>query len=275
MSTESSKQTTTTGRRVGVARVAPGTLLVIFLVAVLVVCGSIARDYLTSTPGQEREGSVQVGQITEAQASVDGNESRTNTGAQSSSTDVAGSSAESLERSYEKLLDESEHLRDLLEESGSHGSGGTISGLQWPVAGSPVVSSPFGPRTHPVLDKEIMHEGIDIAVVTSTPVEAAAGGTVLYAGDLDEHGKTLIVDHGDGLATVYCHLSRVFTEEGVWVEEGGLIAESGNTGLTTGPHLHFEVRINGVPVDPAEFLPNLSATIGAGAPWEAGPLICG
>jgi murein DD-endopeptidase MepM/ murein hydrolase activator NlpD len=110
---------------------------------------------------------------------------------------------------------------------------------------------------HPVLGKEIKHEGIDIAVPLATPVIAAAGGKVIYVGDLEVHGTTLVVDHGNGLATVYCHLSRASVKEGDKVSRGQVLAESGMTGLATGPHLHFEVRVDGEPADPREFLPEL------------------
>ena len=100
----------------------------------------------------------------------------------------------------------------------------------------------------------IDHEGFDVAAATSTPIIAAAAGKVTYVGKMEDHGKTIMVDHGSGLATVYCHLSHILVDNGETVPSGEIIAESGSTGLTTGPHLHFEVRVNGTPQDPGSYL---------------------
>jgi len=91
-------------------------------------------------------------------------------------------------------------------------------------------------------------------------VKAAAGGEVIYTSDLEIHGTTLVIDHGNGLATVYCHLSRTLVKEGATVWSGEVVGESGMTGLATGPHLHFEVRVDGEPQDPMDFLPDPAAS---------------
>ena len=129
--------------------------------------------------------------------------------------------------------------------SGSSGSGVSSSGLVWPVSG-PVVSG-FGPRWGR------MHEGIDIAVPNGTAVHAAAGGTIIYAGGLGGYGNIVVIDHGNGLATAYAHLSAIWVGGGT-VSLGQAIAASGCTGHCLGPHLHFEVRVNGSPVDPLGYL---------------------
>ncbi len=118
--------------------------------------------------------------------------------------------------------------------------------LSWPVAGP--VTSGFGTRWGR------MHEGIDIAVASGTAVHAAAAGTVVYAGWLGGYGNIVVIDHGNGLSTAYGHNSSLRVAQGVSVTTGTVIALSGNTGHSTGPHVHFEVRVNGVPVDPTRYL---------------------
>jgi murein DD-endopeptidase MepM/ murein hydrolase activator NlpD len=131
-------------------------------------------------------------------------------------------------------------------QSGSVGSGVSASGLIWPVHGP--VTSGFGWRWGR------MHEGIDIAVPTGTPVAAAASGTVITAGWLGGYGNLVVIDHGNGLATAYGHNSSVTVGVGQSVAQGQVIAYSGSTGHSSGPHVHFEVRVNGSPVDPLGYL---------------------
>jgi murein DD-endopeptidase MepM/ murein hydrolase activator NlpD len=99
-----------------------------------------------------------------------------------------------------------------------------------------------------------MHEGIDIAVGTGTPVVSSASGMVIVAGWMGGYGNLVVVDHGNGVATAYGHNTGVAVSVGQSVAQGQLIAYSGNTGNSTGPHIHFEVRINGSPVDPLGYL---------------------
>jgi murein DD-endopeptidase MepM/ murein hydrolase activator NlpD len=119
------------------------------------------------------------------------------------------------------------------------------SGLIWPVSG--VLTSGFGPRWGR------MHEGIDISAPTGTSVQAAAGGTVIYAGSLSGYGSIVVIDHGGGLSTAYAHLSAIWVGGGS-VSQGQGIGAVGCTGHCTGPHLHFEVRVNGSPVNPLGYL---------------------
>jgi murein DD-endopeptidase MepM/ murein hydrolase activator NlpD len=99
-----------------------------------------------------------------------------------------------------------------------------------------------------------MHEGIDIAVGSGTPVVAAASGIVIVSGWMGGYGNLVVVDHGNGLATAYGHNTSVTVSVGQSVSQGQLIAYSGNTGNSTGPHVHFEIRVGGVAVDPFGYL---------------------
>ena len=120
------------------------------------------------------------------------------------------------------------------------------AGFIWPVSG-PVVS-PFGMRWGR------MHEGIDIAVPTGTPIHASAAGKVVYAGWMSGYGNLVAIDHGNGLSTAYGHQERVAVSVGQVVAQGQVIGYSDCTGHCFGPHVHFEVRVNGVPVDPLSYL---------------------
>ena len=124
--------------------------------------------------------------------------------------------------------------------------------LARPVDG--VITSSFGPRRHPIFGTMRMHAGVDFAGVTGTPVRAAADATVVAAGDRSGYGTTVILDHGNTLATLYAHLSRTAVADGATVRRGTIVGYVGSTGFSTGLHLHFEVRANGNPVDPARYL---------------------
>ena len=154
------------------------------------------------------------------------------------------------------------HMRDLQAESASLAArirsaqsssivpaptgAASAAGYVWPVHG--VLTSSYGWRWGR------MHEGIDIAVSNGTPVVAAAAGTVIVAGWMGGYGNLVVVDHGGGVSTAYGHNTSVAVGVGQQVAQGQLIAYSGNTGNSTGPHVHFEVRINGAAVDPLGYL---------------------
>jgi len=132
-------------------------------------------------------------------------------------------------------------------QAGSRGSGvPSAAGFIWPVHG-PVVSG-YGLRWGR------MHEGIDIAAGMGTPIWAAAAGTVIHAGWLGGYGNLVVVDHGDGLATAYAHASAILVAVGQQVAQGETLSLVGSTGNSSGPHLHFEVRVNGSAVDPLLYL---------------------
>ncbi|TAG81732.1 MAG: M23 family peptidase [Betaproteobacteria bacterium] len=115
-------------------------------------------------------------------------------------------------------------------------------------------TSNFGYRIGPFTGHQSFHEGVDFAAETGTPINAAASGKVIYAETHAAYGKTVDVDHGNGLVTRYAHASELLVKEGDLVVRGQRIAKVGSTGRSTGPHLHFEVRLNGAPQNPARFL---------------------
>jgi len=116
------------------------------------------------------------------------------------------------------------------------------------------ISSPYGWRSHPILGRGRLHTGIDFAANYGSTIRAADSGTVLYSGWYGGYGKTVIINHGKGISTLYGHSSKLYVKSGENVKRGQPIAAIGSTGFSTGPHLHFEVRKNGTPVNPAKYL---------------------
>jgi murein DD-endopeptidase MepM/ murein hydrolase activator NlpD len=133
----------------------------------------------------------------------------------------------------------------------SRGGGfdGKVSGfgVAWPIRGP--VTSEFGYRWGR------LHAGIDIGVGTGTPIHAAKSGRVIYAGQMNGYGNVIVIDHGSGLTTLYAHQSRLGASDGQAVSQGQVIGYVGSTGHSTGPHLHFETRIDGNPQNPRRYLP--------------------
>ncbi|MDQ3770793.1 MAG: peptidoglycan DD-metalloendopeptidase family protein [Actinomycetota bacterium] len=179
-----------------------------------------------------------------------------------------------LEEVVQQLDQDSQEIENLLaqaakeaaEEAAAPGGGGggpapappapapTNTGGQftWPASGP--VTSPYGYRTHPIFGDARLHTGIDIGAGYGSPVYAATEGTVVFAGSMSGYGNAIVVDHGGGVATTYNHLSGFSTSQGATVGRGQTIGSVGCTGYCTGPHLHFEVRIGGSPVDPMPYL---------------------
>ena len=158
------------------------------------------------------------------------------------------------------LIAESNNVREMIQnrirqqQSGGidtpvvHGTGVFI----WPCNGP--ITSPFGYRTHPIFGTTIYHAGIDIGVDYGTPIHAADGGTVIAAEWYGGYGNAVIIDHGNGLQSLYGHNSSLTVSVGETVSQGQVIAYAGSTGYSTGPHCHFEVRQNGEAVDPMGYL---------------------
>lgn len=150
-----------------------------------------------------------------------------------------------------QLERESDQIQNLLagpSETRYYG-GGTFA---WPAPGP--VTSGYGYRTHPIFGDTRLHTGIDIGAPYGATVVAAERGTVVYAGVMSGYGNVIVVDHGGGIATTYNHLSAFFVSTGRTVSRASSIGAVGCTGYCTGPHLHFEVRVDGNPVDPMPYL---------------------
>ncbi len=124
--------------------------------------------------------------------------------------------------------------------------------MGWPCSGP--ITSPFGYRTHPIFGTTIFHAGIDIGVDYGTPIHAADSGVVVYSGWISGYGSAVIIDHGGGISTLYGHNQSLAVSEGQSVSKGSVIAYAGSTGNSTGPHCHFEVDVNGSPVNPMGYL---------------------
>ncbi|NLJ34447.1 MAG: peptidoglycan DD-metalloendopeptidase family protein [Firmicutes bacterium] len=163
---------------------------------------------------------------------------------------------------YEAALDElertSRQLEELIwrlqQESGGEALVGK-GGMQWPTGPSRRITSEFGMRSHPVFGGNRMHSGLDIAAPHGQPIFAAAAGKVLVSGVQGGYGNTVVLDHGGGISTLYGHASALLVQPGQVVARGQTIARIGSTGVSTGPHVHFEVRVNGTPVNPRDWLP--------------------
>ena len=155
-----------------------------------------------------------------------------------------------LKSQEDQLLAESSALSGVINSS--PGGGGGTGRLGWPLSGP--VTSPFGWRVHPILHVKRFHTGIDIGVGYGTPIHAADSGTVIYATWMSGYGNVIIIDHGGGISTLYAHQSSLAVGTGARVTRGQVIGYVGSTGFSTGPHLHFEVRLNGTPVDPLAYL---------------------
>jgi len=164
---------------------------------------------------------------------------------------------EACERAIKELEESSRKLTQIIQQyqsknpsnqSPPKGNGSLI----WPVSGP--ITSGYGMRWHPIYGTYSMHTGIDIGAPHGAAVKAADGGTVIYAGWMGGYGNTLIVDHGGGVSTLYAHLSGFAVSSGTTVSQGQVIAYVGSTGNSTGPHLHFEVRINGNHTNPLAYL---------------------
>lgn len=124
--------------------------------------------------------------------------------------------------------------------------------LVWPAQGE--VTSGFGSRVHPVTGEFRLHAGVDVAAAMGAPVRAAAGGVVSFAGTLGAYGTAVTIDHGGDVVTLYAHQSSVAVAAGMQVRPGQVIGRVGATGVVTGPHLHFEVRVDSMPSDPLGWL---------------------
>lgn len=160
-----------------------------------------------------------------------------------------------IEQEEDKLISQSNALVNQiknLQKSGSYAGGS----MTWPCPSSKTISSYYGNRLHPILKKYKMHTGIDISANQGASIVAANKGTVIMAGWQSGYGYTVVVDHGGGITTLYAHCSKILVSVGQSVKAGETIAKVGSTGMSTGPHLHFEVRKNGATTNPLNYVSN-------------------
>ena len=128
-----------------------------------------------------------------------------------------------------------------------------MQGYNWPLVGR--LSSGFGFRVHPIFGTRRMHTGLDIGGTAGEPIYAAKAGTVIFAGWRGGYGNAVVIDHGGGFSTLYAHQSQTGVPVGQEVALGDVVGYVGSTGWSTGPHLHYELRLNGSPIDPLPYLP--------------------
>ena len=168
------------------------------------------------------------------------------------------------EYEYERLLELSESVANMIRQMESNGMIGSAPPAQappqvskyrfiWPCRGE--ITSYYGWRTHPIFGTTKYHSGMDIAVDYGTPIKAAAAGTIIYSGWLGGYGNTIMIDHGGGLVTLYAHNNELAVYEGQYVNQGVVVAYAGSTGWSTGPHCHFEARLHGEVTEPLDYLP--------------------
>ncbi|HAR61932.1 MAG: hypothetical protein DKM50_07870 [Candidatus Margulisiibacteriota bacterium] len=160
------------------------------------------------------------------------------------------------EQEINELEKNSRQIESLIRRMAAKATGPKIAStgvFVWPVEGW--ISSPYGYRVHPIFKTTKFHSGIDIAAPMGKPIQAVDSGVVIFSGKWGGYGKATIVDHGRGYSTVYAHQSRLLVNEGQKVDKGQIIGLVGSTGFSTGPHLHFEVRINGSTDNPMKYLP--------------------
>ncbi len=158
-----------------------------------------------------------------------------------------------LEAAEAQLARDSQNISQLIRQRIPGGIAYRGTGkMLLPCAGE--ITSGFGWRTHPILGYERFHAGLDIGADYGTTIYAADSGTVIFAGWYGGYGNAVIIDHGGGITSLYAHSSELYVSEGQTVRRGAAIAAVGSSGLSTGPHLHFEIRENGEPVDPLAYL---------------------
>ena len=142
--------------------------------------------------------------------------------------------------------------------SSGGGSATSLSNLQWPVPSCTLITSRFGYRVAPTTGASTYHGGLDIGAGMGTSIVAAGAGDVIYAGANGGYGNCVMIDHGNGVVTVYAHMSSIGVSYGQYVTAGQYVGAVGSTGVSTGPHCHFEIRINGVQTDPAAYFSGLT-----------------
>lgn len=155
-----------------------------------------------------------------------------------------------------ELEQNSKQLESMIRKLQSGGSQVPIgTGIySWPAPGYSKITDDYGMRYHPILKTRKLHTGIDIAAPSGSSIHAADGGKVIFAGWMGAYGQAVVIDHGAGMSTLYAHQSTILVSNGQSVTKGQVIGKVGSTGWSTGAHLHFEVRVNGTPVNPHSYV---------------------
>lgn len=208
------------------------------------------RDQLAARQEEARRARDQVREATEQHRAATRRVARQKDRRQQVLAELEGTRAR-YEQLVAQLEEESQRLAEELRSSRWRAGAPGVGELVWPTDG--VKTGDYGWRTHPIFGTRRFHAGIDISGDIGQPIVAAAEGLVVHAGWRGGYGLAVVLDHGGGLATLYAHQSWVAVSEGQVVEEGQNIGEMGSTGWSTGPHLHFEVRVNGEPRDPMDW----------------------
>ncbi|MGI6649181.1 MAG: murein hydrolase activator EnvC family protein [Bacillota bacterium] len=159
-----------------------------------------------------------------------------------------------VEKALNQLEQDSKRLERIIRDlqSSSSDKPAPTGKFLRPISGA--ITSDYGMRLHPILKEKRMHTGIDLRGAKGTPIKAAESGTVIFTGWMGAYGQVVIIDHGGGISTMYAHQSSILVKNGQKVARGETIGKVGSTGWSTGPHLHFEVRKNGTPVNPHNYL---------------------
>ena len=170
---------------------------------------------------------------------------------------------ETVRRQVEEQVAEEARIQSLInqalaaQKTSAQSASASVSGtgtMQWPCPSTNRLTSRFATRQHPIDGVTKMHNGIDIAGGYGADIIAADSGTVLFSGNSSSYGKYIVISHGGGLTTLYAHCSQLLVSAGATVSRGQTIAKVGSTGKSTGPHLHFEVSLNGSRQDPLSYV---------------------
>lgn len=160
---------------------------------------------------------------------------------------------EQMEKELDRIMEETNSSNQPSNpDNDSNSSNPSVSGFARPVNGR--VTSPFGYRTHPISGQQSFHKGVDFGNSRGTSIKASKGGTISHSGWISGYGNTIIINHGNGQQTLYAHADSLSVSVGQSVSQGQEVAKVGSTGNSTGPHLHFEIRVNGECVDPMKYL---------------------
>lgn len=214
------------------------------------------RDEVTQAKARQEEETARVeaarAQVAEKKAELEGQYQRKDEYRQQLKQDKASirRALDELERDSQRVTADLQRLSKQLEEQLSVDG---VLVLAHPAPGVPVTSN-YGMRMHPILGERRMHTGTDYGLQYGRSIKASAAGVVVSAGWLGGYGKAVILFHGKGISTLYAHMSELHVSSGQKVQKGQVIGLVGSTGNSTGPHLHFEVRQNGVPQNPADFI---------------------